>query len=245
MCNVMCNVYDLSKYKNIILVGDIHGKFEDFINKIERLDLKETLIFQTGDFGAGFGGNSNTREGKYFLSMLNKIDNVLKERDCGLVVVRGNHDNPSYFCGLYNRSNIILASDYRCVKTYIGNILLIGGAISIDREIRTVSINYWPNEKVVRNNSEVELIVKKIEINYIISHTNPTFCYPSGNVPWYSDEINKDIYESRSILTDIYHIFKEHGLKKWINSHYHYSYKETINNVEFITLDIDEFQELK
>ena len=64
------------------------------------------IIFSCGDFGVGFGYN-NPREEKKEHKKLSILNDFLNKRNIFLYVVRGNHDNPIFYDGNHNFSNII------------------------------------------------------------------------------------------------------------------------------------------
>ena len=82
-------------------------------------------MIQVGDFGAGFR--------KDFLDDMLYLNDVLNEYNVTLYVIRGNHDDPKFFNGNHNWGNLKLLKDYTVLDLEGKKILLIGGAISIDR----------------------------------------------------------------------------------------------------------------
>ena len=88
------------------IVGDIHGEFDMLRNKIKYYDLDNVILFQVGDFGVGFNYNNPVNILKENRQLLN-INKFLKKRNIFLYVVRGNHDNPLFFDGMHNYTNII------------------------------------------------------------------------------------------------------------------------------------------
>lgn len=76
-------------FHKIYVLADIHGDFEHLCNVIRGL-APESLLVQLGDFGLGF--KSYTRD----LSDLERINNLLVQKEVNLFIIRGNHSNPEY-----------------------------------------------------------------------------------------------------------------------------------------------------
>ena len=116
-------------YNSFIVVGDTHGNHKLIIHRIKSLQLTDMTILHVGDFGVGFNDENVDR------AELRKLDNVLIEKNCKLIVIRGNHDNPALFDGKWSDSfkNIEMVPDYTIVNVNGDDILMVGGAISIDR----------------------------------------------------------------------------------------------------------------
>ena len=94
----------------IIAIGDIHGEFGKIQNGMVEImeSAGEPVNFvQLGDFGLGFERPKRDHD------RLTTINHFLKEKDSHLYVIRGNHDNPSFWnegCG-YEFSNIHFVCD--------------------------------------------------------------------------------------------------------------------------------------
>lgn len=222
--------------KNIYCIGDTHSirvacnYIEDFINKY---NITDSLLIQVGDFGLGFNKVSE-------LEQLTNINDILKRTNNELYVIRGNHDNPSYFNGEYIRDNIKLLKDY----TVIDNILFIGGAISVDRLMRIKNVSYWEDEKLVYND-----IVKTLtNIEYVITHSCPSFVNKLSDKEFFrlfcnneaeTNKLMNDCLEERNTLTQIYNELKSknNNIRKWYYGHFHNDTCEFIDNTEFQCLD--------
>ena len=74
---------------------------------------KDTTIIQVGDFGVGFRSRARMDE------EMVEINTRLAKNNNNLLVIRGNHDDPAYFDGNYNFSNIEFLPDYT-VRTIEG-----------------------------------------------------------------------------------------------------------------------------
>lgn len=256
----------MDKIKHLYTCGDIHGNFKLISHKIKSLKITDSVIIQVGDFGVGFNYKKFEKEDLDFL------DKVLKDTNCILYAIRGNHDKPELFDGKWSNQfdNINLLPDYSIIEVNGENILLAGGAISIDRNDRKIKMMqsienyhiflelYWANEIFVLNEDKLKSMRN---IDYVITHSCPKMCQPINNfenipyshgnlVEYFAKKgdghLKQDLNSERIDLQKMYDILKENNnIKKWFYGHFHSSNKETINNTEFITLDIDEFYKIK
>ena len=120
-------------------------------------------------------------------------------------MVRGNHDDPSYFNEeKINFTNIKSVPDYSIITVGDYHILCVGGGISIDRlyrkaeyegrlklaqtyhpyfteeELKNVFCfpSYWEDEMPVYDEDKLnEINDLGLNISYVISHTSPHFCF--------------------------------------------------------------------
>ena len=219
--------------ESIIVVGDVHGRF-DILNKfILNNEIINTTIIIAGDCGIGFNNIINIEyEIDFFLKDICEKNNV------NILMIRGNHDNPYYF--KYDLLDICdrikLLPDYSIINN---EILCIGGAVSIDRTHRIEEKNqwtciidenvyslgknyvynipgfghiegdtYWKDEIVVYN-EDILNNIKDINIQHVITHTCPNFCKPITTSPiqyWLDRDQNllEEINKERNILTKVY-----------------------------------------
>jgi hypothetical protein len=77
--------------EKVCFVGDTHHLWKNFREEVERLDLRDTAIFHLGDGGFGFYPRG------YTIAELTKQNEWLKQRNCIMYNIRGNHDNPIWF----------------------------------------------------------------------------------------------------------------------------------------------------
>lgn len=219
--------------ESIIVVGDVHKRFNILKKFIEENEITNTTIIIAGDCGIGFSNIANIEyEIDFFLKEICETNNV------NILMVRGNHDNPYYFkYDLLNVSDRIkLLPDYAVVNN---EILCIGGAVSIDRTNRIAEKNYqtvvidedvynigknyvylipgfgliegdiyWKDEIIVYDENKLEDLKSK-EIKHVITHTCPHFCCPTSTSPiqyWLDRDTNleTDITKERNILTKVY-----------------------------------------
>jgi hypothetical protein len=177
----MKNTIDVS---NCFVLGDLHGGWKHlntFINK-----KKPSTILQVGDFGFWPSFDNKDTLGDRVMTSRGIKKKIwyqcgMKMQDTKLYWCDGNHEdhwklrelvdkNPDEkihkICNnvfYLKRGSIVKASDGR-------NILFMGGATSIDKNVRTLGYDWFPTE-VITQNRIYNLEDKKVDI--VISHTCP------------------------------------------------------------------------
>ena len=199
-------------------------------------DFSNSLYLITGD--CGFGFNSQ----KYYEDFLSKRNKIFSYNNVYVVFVRGNHDDPEYFDG--NRvdySNIKAVPDYSIVEACGKKILCVGGAISVDRKWRIEQeerINkfetqakkhlYWPNEAPILNIDLLNEISKSNKIDYVVSHSAPSFINHSNvcTKEWVEKDssIIDDVNRERLIMDKIYETLRDNNNRPqyWAYGHFHF-----------------------
>jgi len=145
----------------VIVVGDIHAEWSplnSFLNK-----KRPEMVLQTGDFG--------------FWPRIPKFDiRLLKPKNTGIHWCDGNHEDhwslkdrssneiiPNVF--FQPRGSVLTLSDGR-------NVLFFGGAHSVDKDMRQLGYDWFPEE--IPSYVDFEQLDKiKVKIDIVISHTCP------------------------------------------------------------------------
>lgn len=233
---------------NVIVCGDVHGKYRELGHRIkERHKIHDSIICAAGDIGLGFHKKG------YYLEEFGRLNNIMVENNNLLFMVRGNHDDPSYFNGENSMfdtfSNVILVPDYFVLETGAGNILFIGGATSIDRTHRKLNESYWANEACEYREDMIDNLTQKIDI--VITHTAPDYTEPFTKIGlenwcFYDKDLSSDCMIERSNMNSIYQRLKKNGhkIKHWGYGHFHFSKKTKYEDTMFVLCDELELVEL-
>jgi DNA repair exonuclease SbcCD nuclease subunit len=250
----------------MICIGDTHGAHNVIVSHIKRTLISDCVIFHVGDFGVGFN-DKHTDE-----KLLKELNKFLLSKNITTYVIRGNHDSPTFFEGNHIYSNLKLMPDYSIVditeKDLFGNdiekkVLLVGGAISIDRRPRLREMQkhassnrhvecYWFDEIFVLDEDKLRKITG---VTHVITHTAPAFCYPDNKMFGYAPIVHefakddpklyKELDEERDLLTKMYNILDEKNLiQKWVYGHFHTSKKTVYQGTDFYLIGIGEFKEV-
>lgn len=233
--------------RRLFFIGDIHYEFSSLCEIINSNNITNSYIIQVGDFGVGFSSFEKD------LKALTICNDVLKERDVNLYVIRGNHDNPLYFYeDKFHLSNIFFVQDYTVLDISNHKILCLGGAITVDRFTRKEDISLWANEKFIFDEKRLN-DVRNIDI--IVSHSAPIYCFPdhmAGTDEYFKNPIDEDtkllkveVDEERKKLEKAVSILKKNNnINYFVYGHFHQSKKQMIDGTNFILLNIKELYEI-
>ncbi len=188
---------------NFRIIGDVHGKHGQY----HLLIRKAKFTLQIGDFGFDY-------------ETLSSVD-PKRHR-----VIGGNHDNydkvgqcPN-FLGDYGIHNI----------PEFGDIFFVRGALSVDRHIRTESLDWWPEEELsIANCYAAIALYSKVKPEFVVTHTCPITIVPHVMASSY-------VIPSRTgqLLEEMFAI---HQPKRWVFGHYHRSWSKTIDGTSFTCLN--------
>jgi len=237
----------MKHYNHIFACGDLHDAVDIIPDFLKANDLNNCAIVQVGDYGIGFEiEKKEIRKLKY-------LTDRLKITNSDLFVIRGNHDNPSYFTGKYDTSNIQLVPDYTVLTLNLINILCIGGAYSIDRvnrkgySIWKSSMVWWVDENLVYNHDKI-MAMRNIDV--VITHSAPSIAFPftKGNLDYWcaiDKNLKTDVDTERLQLTQIFeNLSKNNNIKQWYYGHMHMSNRMPYLNTYFNCLNINELIEI-
>lgn len=223
----------------VVLIGDVHGEYGKLRYDINRLH-QDSYIIQVGDFGIGF-----YKPNYYRNEAFPRLNDVLMAKNCHLYAIRGNHDDPEYFKETnnpFNFSNITLLQDYSELNLLGKSILLVGGAVSVDRRFRHEGKSWWSDE-VFKLKLEHEFPYKDSQYDLVITHTRPGVCGAFKGFNKIKDwcdqdpDLINDLIEESQLVDYLYEKTKP---KDWVFGHFHKSELIQYENTRFRCLDIDE-----
>jgi predicted phosphodiesterase len=197
----------------ITLIGDVHGKYEKY-HKIVRQTDYHPYTLQLGDFGFKYDTLKNVDSTKH-------------------LILPGNHDQYD-IC--YNYPHFL--GDYGYTSLNRIEFFYYRGAYSIDRQHRTVGIDWWENEQVsIDQFMKARELYRTIKPKIVITHDCPDFMVPTYIGPY------SRIYENITNWA-LGELYKIHQPKLFIHGHYHISKTTMYGNTKFICLDELETYEL-
>ena len=205
--NEMKYIIECSKGKPKIdktaIIGDVHGRTDMYVQMV--VDYKQSI--QVGDMGVGFTG-----------TILPVMDNHR--------FINGNHDNPK-LCSQH--PNWI---PYGKVETINDQTwFFMGGALSIDKHLRTPGVSWWPEEELNYNQlNRMINIYETAKPDVVITHD----CPDSIAKQLFTYVENPDLSSrTRQALDTMLSI---HRPAKWIFGHWHESRSVAIYGTDFICL---------
>ena len=188
---------------NIIVTGDIHGQFSRLNDLLNKKKDKLDLMICCGDFG--YWPNHNTEQ----------LSNI-KNHGIPILWCDGNHED---HWAIRDRTTDELAPNIFYMprgSTYKlddgRTIMFMGGADSIDKHLRRLGRDWFP-EEVVTQKDLMNLPDTKIDI--FITHTCPDELYPIM-VKYYT---GKSQEPSNYALSELWKIYKP---DLWFFGHWHY-----------------------
>lgn len=255
---------DLSDKEDFVVVcGDIHGEFETLVFNIVQKNIENAIVIVAGDCGFGFN-----KLAYYDDLYKRKMHRKLEKQNVLLLMVRGNHDDPLFFDKeLIDYPYLKTLPDYTVVHTRSHNILCVGGAVSIDRQLRLSQMDfdrilgkkrlplYWRDEPFRYNEEQLRILNDKaVKIDTVITHSAPDFCPPliKGDTEHFcanDDELASDLDKERKDFTRLYNWLMKHRhpLSNWFYGHFHASaesFDETAGT-KFRLLNIQELAMLR
>ena len=223
--------------RSLIMCGDVHGKFRELVWKVtNQYDLRNADIVVLGDFGVGFDMSI-----RYDYQ---RVEKKLDKYDIQFYVMRGNHDDPSWFTGERPESSefkrITFLQDHKVYNICGRDIYVIGGGGSTDIEMRTPGKDWWEGEYI----KEIPMrdLPKKVDI--IISHEAPlTFEPVLTRFPETPEEQYENILSGRDFL---WSVLQETRCDYWFYGHYHRHYSGSYGNVMYRCLgELELFEVIK
>jgi len=192
----------------ITIIGDCHQKYRSYHEIIRQKDRHEYTI-QIGDFG---------------LSKYETLDSVDHTKH---LIIRGNHDNT-----VLAKNYPHFLPDYGYMVDFNGlDFFWYAGAYSIDRQYRTIGIDWWEDEQInIEGFMQARELYGSIKPDVMLSHDCPDFMATNYIGPY------GRIYENITNWA-LGELYKIHQPKLWIHAHYHQSKTTMYENTKFVCLD--------
>lgn len=208
-------------------LGDVHGdwsRFNTLLNKMQHdYEGEEVTIFQCGDWGYfPHWEGLQTVSGKLWNPHGVKLPKGFSLYTCG-----GNHEDWESLNGLievHGRENPIRLHEgkevYFCPRGYVMqfpefNVLFMGGADSIDKEVRIPGHSWFPGEVLTMR--DFDAIPLDIRIDVVISHTVP--------LSFAKDYMGRSVYERLKhedpSCTILDMVLEEFRPSYWFAGHWH------------------------
>lgn len=224
-------------------IGDINYDYKSLKENIFSLNITNESLFQLGNLPIE---KDEDFENKYFTD----INKYLKNRNCHLYLLRGNHDNPHVFKESFSlQTNINIISDNSILEIENHKIFVLGGGISVDRIERNKKSLYWTEESI---NIDFNLVEKVGGIDIVLTHKPPSYIYDDFLADkfisyWVKGDacLENQLSKERDLLRALYKkLIKKNKIKYWISSHQNLSIQTENNAIKFISLKNMEFFKL-
>lgn len=190
----------------ITILADVHGKYRR-MHEIIRDKNKHEYIVQIGDLGFSYDTLDNVDPNKF-------------------KIVSGNHDNMDKIIHIPH-----YLGNYGYTELNGINFFWYRGAYSIDRQYRTIGIDYWSNEE---NNIETFMkareLYREVKPDIVLTHDCPEI------IVYQMLEPNQRIYQNITNWA-LQELFNIHQPKRWFFGHHHQSRTIQYGNTIFTCLD--------
>lgn len=204
------------------IVGDTHGITEKLIKQIDRCPTDMEDIVLVGDVGFGFAPTHYiTRIFSFF-------------PDKKFFIIQGNHDNADVMSDGENWEVLTTEKTWTTKKIGGEDVLLIAGAYSIDKALRTPGKTWWANEQgSERKFDDLIEALPELKFDIILSHDAPLSQYQLFNSQVKISLTNLKLgllFEQVSSLNRPI---------TWGHGHLHRNYIEQYGNVMFVGVSDD------
>lgn len=198
----------------ITLIGDVHGKYERYYKIIRQKDYYPYTI-QLGDFGFEY----------------NTLRNIDPERH---KILGGNHDN---YDKIINIPHYL--GDYGNSTLNNVDFFYYRGAYSIDKQYRTIGIDWWEAEQLkIEQFMEARDVYRNTKPRIVITHDCPEFLFFKYLEP------QAKIYQNITSWA-LNELFNIHQPEIWVHGHWHLSRTTKYGNTTFICLNELEVYNIK
>lgn len=224
----------LSLQGRTFLCGDIHGKARSLKEALTEADITDAHIIILGD--CGFGINPDLHS---------QLDMIASEKQLKIYCIRGNHDQPGAFTGIPYSERLVCLKDYTLLHIGKQTALAIGGAVSIDRCLRTGKEEWWADEIPLLNHPFLDGLNSGVDL--LLTHTGappPLLPSLSSRYPEYFHadvNLQEDLMEEQYIFYQIQNKIKP---AEWFYGHFHTSCSWSDNGTRIRVLDTGELCEV-
>ncbi len=198
-------------------IGDVHGLKNDLSLILNDLPEDVTSVIQVGDMGVGFG------QGNYWHESL---DELLQSKNAKFI--RGNHDSPEV-C--------------KTMKSWIpdgliqNDMMMIGGAWSIDYQWRTMGLDLWEDEEL--SHTELNQLIDVYDLvrpRIMVTHDCPESVSLELFIKTGNSLAGTTQFKTRTAAA-LQTMFEIHQPDLWTFGHWHREVDEVINGTRFICLN--------
>jgi hypothetical protein len=237
----------------IIIAGDWHGNErwgKTVIREAGELLLPPRIILQAGDFGVWHPpGEVKWKWGEEEMvrdSYLTEIENALADADTELWFADGNHENHPLIAEL-TRDSPYLTPHIRHLSRgerwewHGKKWLALGGAVSVDKNLRRAGISWHPEEEIT--DEQKEKVIRDGKADVLLSHDCPGWVPlnldPDPPKAWLSQIPFAEAH--REVMSEICDVVQP----SWIfHGHYHISANQFLSvpwgACRVISLDTDD-----
>ena len=224
---------------SLYLMGDYHQNPVQLTENLEAMPKQASLVI-LGDYDA--------HEAKYLV----ELSAIAEEHEVVMYLMRGNHDNPSYWQD--RQLAEVLETDFLKLLKEVDQIeyrdlklATVSGAVSVDRTcLRYDKGHCWPKEEMIPQDS-IQQLKKLGSCDILLTHTGiiDGMSVKNDFIDSYAstdENLIEDIKEERKLVQKLQ---IASGCKKHYFGHFHQSWTGEQFGVDVRSLDICEMTQLQ
>ena len=192
------------------MIGDVHGRIDEYV----KLASEAEYSIQVGDLGFSYLGMESLDPARHR-------------------VVGGNHDNYTTDGGCFTKQPPHYLGDFGTLELPgVPKIFYVRGARSVDRQMRTEGLDWWPDEELKYGRlSEAISAYIDAKPDVVITHECPAFLV---------NEVTRWKVPLRPSTTAfaLEAMWTNHQPKVWIFGHFHHDWSMSFKGTYFRCLDI-------
>ncbi len=224
---------------SLYLMGDYHQNPVQLTENLEAMPKQASLLI-LGDYDA--------HEAKDLV----KLSAIAEEHELGMYLMRGNHDNPSYWqdrqlAEVLETDFLKLLKDVDLIQYRDLKLITVSGAVSVDRTcLRYDDGHCWPKEEGIPQDS-IHQLKKLGTCDILLTHTGiiDGMTVKNDFIDSYAstdENLIEDIKEERKLVQKLQIVS---GCKKHYFGHFHQSWTGEQFGVDVRCLDICEMTQLQ
>lgn len=222
-------------------MGDLHGALGRLRGFFHYGKHDDTLLICVGDIEMGIMKESMVHR------VFTTLDKRLSDINSHVILMRGNHDDPYYWSGVDAYTNIKFI-DNEYIYTNNRLMLLVGGAVSVDRAIREEGHDWWRGEGV--NYDFIDKVIetdRKHEVDYLITHASYVFPPALAESEGFlriqkaidaEEELSRELREEREHLKRLVDYVNP---GTYVHGHYHSRERHSTPSMGIISLGEQEY----
>lgn len=219
---------------NVMFLGDTHanvGFFTQAFHFAAENDIP--YIIQVGDFGYWPRGD----HGKHFLE---EVSDMSMAHGLPIFFVDGNHEDHDHLNHAADEPTMVAPQVYHLPRGSIlrlgsSNILAFGGAVSVDRHMRSAGLT-WFDTETASFDQQARVLSHEEPIDIIVAHDIPSGVDLQLTYP-VTEKVDRECRNHRSFCLSLLDYYKP---RLWVGGHYHQRWTQHVDEtrVEVLAHDI-------
>ena len=215
----MATIYDYSKYPNIFVIGEKRASLPVTEVSLYHAYPNKSIIILMGCY------LFNNEDKNQIQQKFQNLNTYFDEHDFHLFILKGSHENPSFFNDdIFDMPRIHVLQDYSVLKTKKHNILCIGGSFPFDRNWLQSHSKFYDNT-FVYDEDKINDVLSCIKIDSVITQAIPPkdgFNWETASLDYWKendDDLIDDYNKCNAAIEKLHNLLcSSIKLKFWITS---------------------------